>query len=267
MAMKCYTLVMLVGIMILFAAAASANGLNTAQDDQLILWLDFDTEDVIDLSPKKTVLSGITPGAVVEGLVGNAWQFEEGTRMSILGQSFSVPFDESTFSVWVLRSGDKGVVYEEGGGTNGHCVQILNGELQFCTRDGGAATCIQAEFPTNDDQWHFITTVFNKGVMMIYIDGEMVADKDGVPGIGSHANETGIGNVGLPTIGTSCSQDAGQWTGVMDQFAIARRVATAQEIKEEYESSGKISIEAIGKMAITWGNVKAAYIGRGNSRE
>ena len=45
----------------------------------------------------------------------------------------------------------------------------------------------------------------------------------------------------------------------MDEFTITRRVLTAQEIKEEFESGGKLSVEAMGKSAITWGNIKTAY--------
>ncbi len=195
--MRVFILAMLMVLMASFASAAFAAGLDTANDKNLVLWLDFDTEEAEDLSPKKTVLSSVTPGTVVPGIIGDAWQFDEGSRLSIMGQSFSIPFTESTFSVWVLKSSNSGILFEEGGGTNGFCVHLQNGNLEYCTRDSGSATCIQAEFPVDDDEWHFVTAVFNGGSMELYIDGELVADQDGVPGIGTHANETGIGNVGL----------------------------------------------------------------------
>jgi len=256
--MKCLTSVMLVGIMALFTASAFAEGLDTANDPNVVLWLAFEDEEPRDLSDKNTTFSSVTEGTIVEGVVGDAWLFEEGTRLSIVGQSMVIPFAETTVSVWVLNSSDTGVLYEEGGGTNGHCIQLSSGLLHYCTRDGGAATCIQADFPVDDDDlWHFVTTVFNDGVMELYIDGEMVADEDGAPGIGDHANETGIGHVGIPTVGISCATNAGQWTGVMDQLAVTRRVATAQEIKEEFQTS--FSVEPVDKAAITWGNIKITY--------
>jgi hypothetical protein len=203
--------------MILFAASAFAAGLNREDDGKLVLWLDFDAIDIEDLSPKKTPFQSIEgEPKIVEGIVGNAWQFEIGLRITIEVQTFNDAFEESTFLVWVKESSESGVVYEEGGGTNGHCVQMLNGESQFCTRDGGTATCIQADFPTNDYEWHLITTIFNKDVMELYIDGEKVADKDGVPGIAGHGNEMGIGNVDAVHNGTACTQNAGQWIGIMD---------------------------------------------------
>lgn len=260
--MKDLLLVLLsVGVMALLAVTVFAAGFDHEDDDKLVLWLDFDALDIEDLSPKKTPFQSIEgEPKIVEGLVGNAWHFvEQVTRITIEEQTFNDAFEESTFSVWVKESSESGVVYEEGGGTNGHCIQMLNGELQFCTRDGGAATCIQADFPTDDDDWHLIITIFNEDVMEIYIDGEKVADTDGVPGIAGHGNEMGIGNVDAVHNGTACTQNAGQWTGIMDEFAITRRIATAQEIKEEFESGGILSVEAAGKMAVTWGNMKITY--------
>lgn len=257
--MKRLKLLMLLGIMALFIASAFADGLDTANDPNVVLWLDFEDEEPKDLSPKQTMLSDVTAGTVVEGIMGNAWLFEEGTRLSILGQSMVIPFKETTVSVWVLNSSDTGILYEEGGGTNGHCIQLSGGLLHYCARDAGLATCIQADFPVNDDEWHFVATVFNNGAIELYIDGEMVADEDNVTGIGSHANETGIGHVGIPTVGVSCTTNAGQWTGVMDRLVVTRRVATAQEIKEEFQDSGGTSVNANDKATITWGDIKITY--------
>ena len=121
--MKIHILVLSVMIAILFAV--SAMGISRKDDDKLILWLDFDEEEPVDLSPNKTPFLSFVSGTIVEGIIENAWQFEEGTQVS-LGQAFSAPFDESTFSVWVRLSSISGVLYEEGGGTNGLCVQLLN---------------------------------------------------------------------------------------------------------------------------------------------
>ena len=103
-------------IMIMFILTAFAMGFDNKNDPNLILWLDFDDKETKDLSPKKTAFTAFVPGTIVEGLVEGAWQFEEGTEIGV-GQAFSDPFTESTFSVWVLKSSDSGVIYEEGGGT------------------------------------------------------------------------------------------------------------------------------------------------------
>lgn len=259
--MKHLILVLLAGIMVLFAAMASAQGIDRANDAQLVLWLDFDSLDIEDLSPKKTPFQSIEgEPEIVEGVVGNAWRFvQQMTRITIEEQTFNDAFEESTMLVWVKESSESGVIYEEGGGTNGHCVQISNMELQFCTRDNSLGVCIQAPFPTDDDDWHLITTIFNKDVMEIYIDGEQVESVDGVPGIGGHGNEMGIGNVDAVHNGTACNSNAGQWTGVMDEFTITRRILTPQEIKGEFESGGAFSVEPMDKIAVTWGNVKAIH--------
>lgn len=259
--MKCIALLLSVAVLFIFVLTAFAAGFDRENDDKLVLWLDFEAKQIEDLSPKKTPFQSIEgEPEVVEGIVGNAWHFAQAiTRITIEVQTFNDAFEESTFLVWVRDSSDRGVIYEEGGGTNGHCVQMLNGELQFCTRDGGTATCIQADFPVGDDEWHLITTVFNRDVMEIYTDGEKVADESGVPGIAGHGNEMGIGNVDAVHNGTACTSNAGQWTGTMDEFTITRRVLTAQEIREEFESGGRLSVDTIGKIAVTWGIVKSAH--------
>ena len=119
--------------------------------------------------------------------------------------------------------------------------------------------CIQADFPVGEEEWHLIAAIFNKDVMEIYIDGEKVADEEDVPGIGGHGNEMGIGNVDAVHNGTACVTNAGQWTGIMDQLTITRRIVTPQELKDEYESGGQMSVEALGKVAATWGNLKVDY--------
>lgn len=255
--MKIYRLMLLAGIMLFFAVTVFAVGLDRENDDKLVLWLDFDTDEPVDLSPNKTAFLSFVSGTIVEGIIENAWQFEEGTQIS-LGQALSEPFAESTFSVWVRLSSVSGVLYEEGGGTNGFCVQLLNGMLQFCTRDGGAMTCLETEFPVNDEEWHLITAVFS-GAMELYVDGELMGEQKGVAGIGSHANESGIGKIGEGTSGTACSPDGGQWTGIMDELAVTRRALTQQEVVEEFKTAGNISVEAAGKLATMWGNIKIIH--------
>ena len=119
-------------------------------------------------------------------------------------------------------------------------------------------TCLETEFPVNDDEWHLVTAVFS-GAMYLYVDGELVGEQNNVAGIGSHANESGIGNIGEGTSGTACSPNGGQWTGIMDELAVTRRAMSEQEIMEEFETSGNISVEAMGKLATVWGNIKIVH--------
>jgi hypothetical protein len=242
-------------ILVLFSATAFADGIKRTGDDNLILWLDFEAEDMKDSSPKNTAFTAFVPGKIVEGVVGNAWQFEEGTEIGV-GTAFKDPFTENTFSIWVLKSSDSGVLYEEGGGTNGFCVQIQDRTLQYCTRDNGAAVCLQEDFPTGDDEWHLVTAVFD-GSMKLYVDGELLADQNDVPGIGNHANESGIGRVGAGIHGTACNSDAGQWTGIMDELIVTRRAVSEQEIKSEFESGGIFAVAPTNKITGVWGKIKA----------
>ena len=94
--MKIYRLMLSAVVMILFAVTVFAVGADCENDENLVLWLDFDTDEPVDLSPNKTAFLSFVPGAIVEGIIENAWQFEDGTQIS-LGQALSEPFAESTF--------------------------------------------------------------------------------------------------------------------------------------------------------------------------
>ena len=63
-------------------------------------------------------------------------------------------------------SKDKGLVY---------AVALIKSELEFATRDGSAQTFRKADYP-DDDNWHFITTVFDRGTMRLYIDGNLMKE-------------------------------------------------------------------------------------------
>lgn len=253
-----FTSVLLAGVMCLFTAGILAAAIDWETDAQLTLWVDFDREEVKDRSPKNIAFTALVPGILVEGIVDGAWQFQEGTEIGF-GTALQAAFTQSTVMLWVQKSADSGILYEEGGGTNGLCVQISNQKLQYCTRDGGTATCLEADFPTNDEEWHLVTAVFDNGTMELYIDDELVASEKNVPGIGGHGNEGGIGKVGAGIAGLSCPQNAGQWTGIMDRLTVTRRAVTAQEIKEEFEAKGQVSVHSLGKLAVKWGDIKMDF--------
>ena len=221
-----------------------------AEDKNLVLYLTFDKDKPVDLSLKKSpIASYIKPVELVEGIKDKAWLFDESTCVLLDVQTFNDAFQESTFSVWLKEPGKDGILYEEGGGTNGYAVTLVKKEVQFATRDGGTQTTISADYPY-DGNWHFITTVFDRGTMRLYIDGKLMKEKSGVRGIGGHGNEMGIGKVN----GGSAGGVTPKFTGIMDEFRITRRALTIGEIQEIVKSF--YAVKSLGKYHTTWGAIK-----------
>ena len=101
----------------------------TAADKSEVLYLTFDDDKPKDLSPNKTPLANILKRAkLVKGVVGKAWLFDNNTAVLIDHQTFNTAFQESTFSVWLKEPGKEGILYEEGGGTNGYAVTLVGGQ-------------------------------------------------------------------------------------------------------------------------------------------
>ena len=63
----------------------------------------------------------------MKGVVGGAWLFDN-TALLIDHQGFNDVFQESTFSVWLKEPDKDGILYEEGGGTNGYAVTLVGGQ-------------------------------------------------------------------------------------------------------------------------------------------
>lgn len=197
------------------------------------------------------IASSIKPADVVEGIKGNAWLFDQSTCILLDAQTFNDAFQESTFSVWLKEPSKDGIIYEEGGGTNGHAVALIKSEIEFCTRNTNQ-TIIKADYP-DDEDWHFITTVFDRGTMRLYIDGELMDDKSKVAGIGGHGDEMGIGKVN----GAASGNATAKFTGIMDEFRITRRALTTEEIKKAYDDMIRsLAVEPSGKRYTTWGGVR-----------
>jgi len=151
--------------------------LDPSKDKGLVLYLPFDEAGKPkDLSPKECPIeSYVKPAELVAGIKGRASLFDQSTCVLLDAETFKYTFFKSTFSVWIKEPSEDGILYEEGGSGCGYAVTLIKSELEFATRDGSAQTFIKADYP-DDDNWHFITTVFDRGTMRLYIDGNLMKE-------------------------------------------------------------------------------------------
>ena len=119
-------------ILISLIVASYLMGIATAKDKSEVVYLTFDDDKPKDLSPNKTPIANFNkPRKVVKGVVGKAWLFDDNIAVLIDHQGFNDAFQESTFSVWLKEPDKEGILYEEGGGTNGYAVTLVGGKVEF----------------------------------------------------------------------------------------------------------------------------------------
>jgi len=166
---------LLIACLTIFCYMTSAG--TAAEDAEMVMYLTFDDDGAPeDESPKKSAIASHTkPAGLVEGVEGNAWVFDDSTCILLDNPTFEAGFQESTFSVWLKEPGEDGIIYEEGGTTKGFATSLVKGEVQFATRDASVQTTVGSGYP-DDNDWHFITAVFDNGTMRLYIDGELRAN-------------------------------------------------------------------------------------------
>jgi len=101
------------------------------------------------------------------------------------------------------------------------------------------------------NKWHHLATVYSdKGKKIrFYVDGQLDVETSwgGNPGI-----------IGPARVG---SWDGGgrEWQGILDEFIIFNVALTANDVKDLMNNSlvPVTSVEPTGKLAITWGSLKA----------
>ena len=129
------------------------------------------------------------------------------------------------------------------GGTN-----LIKGAIT--TTGGGQAYEGKSDVQTTD--WQHLAFTWKSGEKLtLYIDGELdddpIHNDDGKNGEISGATKLIVGKGAKDNNGTS-------WPGLMDDVRIYNRVLDVAEIEEL--ASGVLAVEADGKLATTWADVK-----------
>lgn len=111
---------------------------------------------------------------------------------------------------------------------------------------------VMADIMIPVQKWSHITMIWDVGNArrMVFLDGDLVAEKEGAAPVPVVQNNLGIGLwVGWPD---NWGDDS--FTGIIDDVRLWNRVLTADEVKE---AGQPMPVEPQGKLAATWGSVKS----------
>ena len=213
---------------------------------KLVAYFTFDEEGnkITDYSSNN--LSGTISGAKrVDGKKGKALQFEGQSYVRIGDSSLLDLNAEGTISAWVKydSSGTGGVVLSKCKNTNsfGGCNYALKldnlafNSASFWVGDGKAGSADSAFLPSAamaKETWYYITGVFDKSGLKIYINGELKRSSSK-----SKNDSPGINDFDLLIGSMSCASfsDCNHFKGLIDEIKIYNYALSATEIKADYD--------------------------------
>jgi hypothetical protein len=242
-----------------FVGAANGDELDTA--DMVGIWLfDEGTGDIARDSSGNNHDGEIFNATWVEGKYGRALEFE-GNGNSIV----KVPhFDELNLEIFTIAAwikvpelgGFQGIIAKDGidpGGTlRTYGIFVIQNQagIHYSFRDAaGTHQTVNGSAVAADGTWHHVTMTYDGTTMNGYVDGNLDIQRafSGPP----------ITNDGALTIG---SDEPGDYflKGIVDEVYVIRIPLVEEEIAQLMSEQYKVSVEARGKLATTWGGIREA---------
>jgi len=246
-------------ILVLFCCLCALLSYGKSIDPSMVLYLPLDENKgdiAIDLSDYKNdaTLKGKAkwaPGKFNSGIelgTSNYLEVNDSDSLKIT--------DALTISCWVRimgATGDNQSGVEKG-------AAWISGEYNLLPEYGGGVLLQMFDLPEAcndeaigpsvvDQQWHYITGAWDGKTIMIYIDAKESRTLACKGKLNTNNDPLYIG----------CRGGGGRWVnGFIDEIKIYNRALSVDEIKIDMEDpTANLAVDVVGKLAVTWGNLKA----------
>lgn len=262
-----FTMLLMVDLQI-----ASAAG----PEEALVFHLPFDEDEgqmATDVSPNgyEARIEGIAQW-VKEGKVGGAMEFTAGR--AFVPDDDPLDVEQLTAMTWIFPTSISdeatchnwgSMIYQKSGasddsvefvllGGDGACLYINSGpggNKRMGPFDGADVdnSLTLPDLGIQTDKWYHITGTFDGEDIKIYLDGELVGERaigGGNPSIVWNDNDSSVGGR---------DHNASWFVGLIDEFMLFNRALTEEEINKMMQAV--IGVEPVGKLAATWGVIKA----------
>ena len=193
---------------------------------------------------------------IVEGIVGDALSFNGAEDYVVMGPATTG--QNVTYAMWIkpvaLPGGPKVIIWDDDpqGGGDSWLELLADGTIQT-QRNGDGFGVFKTETPITAGEWTHITFVANGDdeKKFLYLNGEPDAESDGV--INSRDTRSHV------VVAVGHDRNAFikplYFEGEIDDVAVYDRALDEKEVKENYQIA--FDVEPQGKLAITWGAIKA----------
>ena len=243
----------------------------TVEDGHVWLLEDIGGNTAKDSS--KNGLDGTIGGdpKVVEGIVGNALQFDGAADHITIPNAVTInlgTFSDRTIKA-IFNCDDvsikdrKQMIYEEGGDGKGLNVYVFDGEVYVGKWEGGGGTGEWPSTPIESGTWYEVALVVRDAAgsvdddkLEMWLNGELV-HKAPTNQLTSHQGFIAIGMISdgtvFPDTGATGASNMHFFQGLIDEVWVLNEALEGEDLVPDF-----ISVEAIDKLAGTWGTIKAA---------
>ena len=135
-----------------------------------------------------------------------------------------------------------GVMFEEGGGSNGQGIAVIGAEIHYLVRAAGMAVTIKAPFD-RAVPWSQVAVQFDGGAMRLWLNGKLVAKGDA-----GFASVPGHGGGG---IGNGDGSNSGGWTANCQFELASMRLSNRARYSDVVHPNGTMDADADTALAVT----------------
>ena len=237
-------------------------------DPDLVLYFDyeeFNGGNVIEKSGRGydgKIMGKVTQS--IDGKFGKAGHFESGSYLDLDGPNINpddIPTEGMSVVAWInVESIADMAIFNARAGDNTWLVHPEargDGNYRWLNRSANGQTIFDIRQGTNKaDEWMHYAGTFSReeGMAYLYINGVKVGEEKariGTPIAGDWNSGARVGyNI----------DDNRPFNGLMDELNVWKRGLTQEEVKSimEFGMIEHLSVEAQGKMTITWGKLKSS---------
>lgn len=229
------------------------------QDKSLVLYFPFEEGSgnaTKDLSGNGN--TGTTKNAewIKDGKKGKAIFFDGKSSYVEVADSKSLDMDEGiTIEAWINAEsfpGDYPRIVMKGYGTAYELDAKNTSSIDWEANVGAWHECNSGNNTIKLKQWHHIAGTFDGKAMKIFIDG---AEKIAC----AYAGKLGI-TTDILQIGAYTPKNAVCFNGIIDEVAIYNKALNLSEIQKDMaDGVFPLAVNALDKLAVTWGHVKMGY--------
>ena len=209
-------------------------------------------DGTINGSPKK-----------VAGKIGDALEFDgdEGNFVEIdAPEEFDFNAD-FTWSAWIkTNNSGPGVIFAKTGGPGTDdkgpkTLWVRNSVLNLDT--GWVGNAEDAGNNIDDNKWHHIAVAGTPGdsKVQFFVDGK--ATTEGVLNLAQFPEDDWATLFLFIGLDGRADGEFGVFTGIIDEFSVYDRVLDEAEVNQNFKSDMGLAVEPNGKLAVTWGDLKA----------
>ena len=204
---------------------------------------------------------------IIAGKVGDALAFDGVSDWLLVSDDINavkIPTKEITLEAWVypehfIEWGGYLSCFQDNGEFEKGWTLGTNNQVSFAVsteggnRDGDGELDYITVGVLDTDQWYHVLGVYNGDTIEVYINGELKATS------GLHSGDILYPPNAFLTIGIyKDDNEHFPHKGKIDEVRLYEKALTEDEVLQNYEAEGLLSVNPAGKLGFTWGEIKAS---------